>query len=161
MPLRSLFEKSYSLLRMPEVNLLKVDAPGPDQRGWKRMQSEIDTNNLPSGWKKKVADGAQFVLQETWVTRASLRGSSRFARCARALRKHTGQVKANDAHYDAKVWPVAHPHGTGSLHSEIGAGSPNNYVRNRALCVQSWFRKCALWVFWKLEMGVKSARAHP
>ena len=56
---------------------------------------------------------------------------------------------------DAKVWPGAHPHGTGSLYSEIGAGSPQHYVRNRACCVQSWFRKTALWAFWKLDCLIK------
>ena len=29
-------------------------------------------------------------------------------------------VKANDAHYDAKLFVCAHPYGTGSLHSEFG-----------------------------------------
>ena len=80
--------------------------------------------------------------------------ASPFARCLFCVSQIL-QVKANDPHYDAKVWPVAHPHGTGSLHSEIGAGSPNNYARNRALCVQSWFRKTALWVFWKLDCLIK------
>ena len=56
---------------------------------------------------------------------------------------------------DAKVWPGAHPHGTGSLYSEIGAGSPQQYARNRACCVQSWFRKTALWAFWKLDCLIK------
>ena len=56
---------------------------------------------------------------------------------------------------DAKVWPGAHPHGTGSLYSEIGAGSPQHYVRNRACSVQSWFRKTALWAFWKLDCLIK------
>ena len=54
------------------------------------------------------------------------------------------------------MWPVVHPHGTGSLHAEVGAGSsPGNYARNRALCLQSWFRKTALWVFWKLDCLIK------
>ena len=56
-----------------EVNVLKVDAPEKG-RGWKRTHSEIDTADLPPDWKTKVADGASFVLRETWV-------------------------KANDAHY--------------------------------------------------------------
>ena len=50
-----------------EVNVLKVDAP-ENGRGWKRTHSEIDTAaDLPPDWKKKVADGADFVLRETWV----------------------------------------------------------------------------------------------
>ena len=49
-----------------EVNVLKVDAP-EQGRGWKRTHSEIDTSELPPDWKKKVADGADFVLRETWV----------------------------------------------------------------------------------------------
>ena len=131
---------------------MKVDAPGPDRRGWKRSHSEIDPNLLPAGWKKRVADGANFVLQETWAPHTKLHRPLRVVSFASS---QISQVKANDPHYDAKVWPVAHPHGTGSLHSEIGAGSPNNYARNRALCVQSWFRKTALWVFWKLDCLIK------
>ena len=57
-----------------EVNVLKIDIPGEERRGWKRTRSEIDTASMPANWKKRVAEGANFVLQETWV-------------------------KANDAHY--------------------------------------------------------------
>ena len=50
-----------------EVNILKVDAPEKG-RGWKRTRSEINTAaDLPPDWSKKVADGADFVLRETWV----------------------------------------------------------------------------------------------
>ena len=49
-----------------EVNVFKVEAPEKG-RGWKRTHSEIDTADLPPDWKKKMADGANFVLRETWV----------------------------------------------------------------------------------------------
>ena len=49
-----------------EVNVLKVDAPEKG-RGWKRTRSEIGTCDPPPDSKKKVADGANFVLRETWV----------------------------------------------------------------------------------------------
>ena len=83
-------------LRLPEVNVLKVDAPGPDRRGWKRSHSEIDPNLLPAGWKKRVADGANFVLQETWAPHTKI--ASPFARCLFCVSQIL-QVKANDPHY--------------------------------------------------------------
>ena len=47
---------------------------------------------------------------------------------------------------DAKCWPGAHPHGTGSVNSEPNSGGYKQFVRNRACLVQSWFRRNALWV---------------
>ena len=132
-----------------EVTVLKVDAPGSEGRGWKRTHAEIGTSELPSGWRQKVADGAKYILKETWV-RAGYKSlicvTVRF--CSLRLHLRFRQVKANDPHYDAKVWPVVHPYGSGSLKSEVGAGGANNYARNRACSIQSWFRKTALWAFW-------------
>ena len=59
-------------------------------------------------------------------------------------------------HYDAKVWPVAHPYGTGSVLSEVGSGSPVAHCRNRSTMIQSWFRKTPLWAFWKLDCIIKN-----
>ena len=64
-------------------------------------------------------------------------------------------MKASDPHYDAKVWPIVHPHGTGSVRSEIGAGAPKNHTCNRITKIQSWFRRTALWVLWKLDWHIK------
>ena len=125
--------------------MLKVDTPGPEGRGWKRTHSELVTSQLPAGWKKRVADGADFILKETWVKA----NDAHYAAALVSLRAQDSVVREHAilfATQDAKVWPVSHCHGTGSLFSEIGAGCPNNYVRNRACCVQSWFRKTALWV---------------
>ena len=52
---------------------------------------------------------------------------------------------------DAKLWPVVHPYGTGSLLSEPGSGLPQKHAKNRLLLIQSWFRKSALWGFWFLN----------
>ena len=67
-----------------EVNVLKIDIPRAGGKGWKRAQSEIDTQDADLGdaWCEAVSSGAKYVLEETWV-------------------------KANDPHYDAKVWPIA------------------------------------------------------
>ena len=51
----------------------------------------------------------------------------------------------------AQVWPAFHPHGSGSVLSEAGAGSLKAHGRNRAASIQSWFRRTALWAFWFLD----------
>ena len=59
-----------------EVNVLKIDVPRPEGRGWKRTFSEIDTDkDLGEDWKKEMIEGAKYVLEES-------------------------HVKANDPHYD-------------------------------------------------------------
>ena len=116
-----------------EVNVLKVDVPRVGGKGWKRTNSEIETQDtdLGNSWCEEVSTGAKYVLEETWV-------------------------KGNDPHYDAKVWPIAHPYGTGSERSEVGSGSPAAHARNRATLIQSWFRRTARWAFWKLDCLIKS-----
>ena len=80
-----------------EVTVLKVDAPGSEGRGWKRTHAEIGTSELPSGWRQKVADGAKYILKETWV-RAGYKSlicvTVRF--CSLRLHLRFRQVKAND-----------------------------------------------------------------
>lgn len=78
-----------------------------------------------------MATGANYVIKETWV-------------------------KANEPHYDAKTWPVAHPYGTGSERSEVNSGSPQAHARNRSTLIQSWFRRTPLWSFWKLDSLIKN-----
>ena len=51
----------------------------------------------------------------------------------------------------AQVWPAFHPHGSGSVRSEAGAGSLKAHGRNKAASIQSWFRRTALWGFWFLD----------
>ena len=69
-----------------EVNIIKIDAPRPEGRGWKRTYSEIDTQkDLGEDWRRDMARGARYVLQES-------------------------HVKANDPHYDAKCYPHMHPY---------------------------------------------------
>ena len=63
-----------------EVNILKVDVPRENGRGWKRTAVEISAQDrdLGDGWREGMAAGSKYVIQETWV-------------------------KANDPHFDAKV----------------------------------------------------------
>ena len=62
------------------MNILKVDLPRENGRGWKRTSVEIDAQDpaLGAGWRERAASGAKYVIQETWV-------------------------KANDPHFDAKA----------------------------------------------------------
>ena len=62
----------------------------------------------------------------------------------------------SEPHYDAKVWPVVHPYGTGSMLAEPGAGSAHRHAKNRLVLIQSWFRKSALWSFWFLNRLITS-----
>ena len=111
-----------------EVNILKVDVPRENGKGWKRTAVEIDAQDpsLGAGWRELAASGAKYIIQETWV-------------------------KANDPHFDAKVWPGLHPHGTGSVLSEPRSGSLKGHARNRAGGIQSLFRRTAVWAFWMLD----------
>ena len=114
-----------------QVNVLKIDAPREESRGWKRTHSELSTQeDLGEDWERDVSRGAKYMLEETWV-------------------------KANDPHYDAKCYPHMHPYGTGSVLSEPFSGSPNGHFRNRATQIQSLFRRCAMWAFWKLDWLIK------
>ena len=63
-----------------EVNILKVDVPRENGKGWKRTAVEINAQDkdLGDGWREGMAAGSKYVIQETWV-------------------------KANDPHFDAKV----------------------------------------------------------
>ena len=114
-----------------EINVFKIDVPSGS--GWKRSFSEISTQDADLGesWCQDISAGAKYVLEETWV-------------------------KASDPHYDAKVWPVSHPHGSGSHMSEINAGSFASYARNRSTLIQSWFRRTSRWAFWKLDCLIKN-----
>ena len=52
-----------------EVNVLKVDVPRAGGKGWKRTNSEIETQDtdLGNSWCEEVSTGAKYVLEETWV----------------------------------------------------------------------------------------------
>ena len=50
---------------------------------------------------------------------------------------------------------MAHPYGTGSVFSEPGSCQPQRVFRNRALGLQSWFRRNSRWAFWSLDMMIK------
>ena len=83
-----------------EVNILKVDVPRDNGRGWKRTAVEInaqDDRGLGDGWREGMAAGSKYVIQETWV-------------------------KANDPHFDAKVLWTATPAGVGKQGGCPGVG---------------------------------------
>ena len=77
-------------------------------------------------------------------------------RGAQQLRDST-RVKANDAHYDAKLFPHVHLYGTGSLLSEFGRGAVQKHCRARALALQSRFHRSSSWCFWQLDLSIKKA----
>jgi len=111
---------------------LEVDIPGPDGKGWRRTDSQIDTQtDLGHSWRQNLSAGMQHIRQETWVP-------------------------ANDPHYDARVFPCAHPYGTGSLLAEVGSGGTQRFSRNRLLLIDSWFRRSAHWGFWSLNRLIQT-----
>ena len=58
------------------------------------------------------------------------------------------------------AYPSMEWYGTGSVLSEPKSGSPQAHFRNRASQVQSIFRKCSLWLFWKLDWLTKHNLFH-
>ena len=108
---------------------VEVEVPGEGGRGWSRTGSSIDPANDPAlgaDWRRDIQAGARHLREETYV-------------------------RFSEPHMDAKLWPVVHPYGTGSLLSEQGSGLPHKHAKNRLLLIQSWFRKSALWGFWFLN----------
>ena len=117
-----------------QATRLEIDVPGEDGRGWRRTGSAVDVAEFGRAWRDKVSKGVQHLLTETWVP-------------------------ANDPHYDAKCFPVAHPYGTGSLLSEAGSGGTQRLARNRLTSFDSFFRECSLWGFWMLDRLIKTVGA--
>ncbi len=117
-----------------QTSRIEIDVPGPDGRGWRRVDSVVDTQQdetLDETWRQDLAAGAAHLAEETWVA-------------------------ANEPHYDAKVFPHMHPYGTGSLLAESGSGGTQRHARNRLTLIQSWFRRSALWGFWFLDRLLKT-----
>jgi len=111
---------------------IEVDVPGPGGRGWRRTGSQVDTqDDLDDAWRQELSDGTRHLQEETWVP-------------------------ANDPHYDARVFPCVHPHGTGSLLAEVGSGGTQRFSRNRLMLLESWFRRSALWGFWALNRLIQT-----
>ncbi len=108
---------------------LQVQTEG--RTGWR----DVSSMDLPAGrhpWREELQRGAQQLREDT-------------------------NVKASDAHYDAKLFPHVHPYGTGSLLAEFGSGAVQKHCRARALALQSWFRQSSLWCFWQLDLSIKKA----
>ena len=104
-----------------------------DGQGWRRCRRSVEIGDdvLDDDCREKLAQGAQALYEDTFV-------------------------KANDKHYDAKVFPSVHPYGTGSLHAEPGAGKqPTNAFRRNLFALQSWFRHSTAWIFWWCDRMLK------
>ena len=115
-----------------QATRLEIDVPGEGGRGWRRSGSSVHVDDdLNEAWRKDVRAGVQHLLTETWVP-------------------------ANDPHFDAKAWPIAHPYGTGSLLSEVGSGGTQRHARARLSALDSFFRRSALWGFWFLDRLIKT-----
>ena len=109
---------------------------------------DVDYKQERGGWRRAgTLDTANFGdLNDQW--RSDLRSG--------ALQLKQRFVKAGEAHYDAMLFPHVHPHGTGSLRGEATIGCPTSYTRNRAMALQSFFRRSSLWPFWQLDTHIKT-----
>jgi hypothetical protein len=105
---------------------IEVDVPGPGGKGWQRTSGSIDTSELGEAVRKDISQGSAHILEQAYVP-------------------------ASDAHYDARVWPVVHPYGSGSVFAEPRSGGVQKHARNRLTQIQSWFRRSPLWGFWALN----------
>ena len=157
-----------------EINILKIDAPRQNSRGWKRTYSEISTQDVAEGWQEEMSRSAKYVLEESWVKandphydtpteivvserRVGMGSVRREGRQIAPRRPEPGETTLQKL-LDAKCYPHMHPHGTGSVLSEPFSGSPKAHFRNRATAIQSAFRRCAIWAFWKLDWLIKHDR---
>ena len=68
---------------------------------------------------------------------------------------HTCARQVTDPHLDAKVFPCAHPYGTGSVRSGATSIQPQRVCRNRLLSLQSFYRRSSRYAFWNLDMMLK------
>ena len=119
----------YEQIVASQHSRIEVEVPGEGGKGWSRTGSSIDPADDPAlgaSWRRDIQAGAQHLREETYV-------------------------RFSEPHMDAKLWPVVHPYGTGSLLSETGSGLPHKHAKNRLLLIQSWFRKSAMWGFWFLN----------
>ena len=71
------------------------------------------------------------------------------------LHHSTSARQVSDPHLDAKVFPFAHPYGTGSVNAEGTSVQPQRVCRNRMLSLQSFFRRSSRYAFWQLDMMIK------
>ena len=102
-----------------QTSRLETDVPGEGGRGWSRTESSIEVGDdatLDEQWREDISRGARHLREESYV-------------------------RVSEPHYDAKVWPVVHPYGTGSMLAEPGAGSAHKHAKNRPVLIQSRFRK--------------------
>jgi len=113
---------------------LELSVPGPDGKGWRRMQGRVCPAERPE-------------LGQEWLQKC--------ARKVRAFGQHT-KVRLNDPHYDAQVFVAKHPYGTGSLLSEPHSGGIQSLARSRLCAIDSQFRKDPLWGFFQLDRLHKS-----
>jgi len=103
---------------------LHVEVPTKDgTKRWRRAPGEMDLSREPAlgeAWRHDMIGGAKFIAQEAYIS-------------------------ATDPHYDAKVFPVVHPHGTGSLLAEVDHAGIQRFAKNRLTLIQSWFRRSPMW----------------
>ena len=71
------------------------------------------------------------------------------------LNPYASNISVSDPHLDAKIFPIAHPYGTGSLNSESSSVHPQRFCRNRLLALQPFFRRSSRYAFWMLDMSIK------
>ena len=111
-----------------------------------RLDLQVQTKDSSGGWRS-VGSTELTPGNHSW---------------RRHLRKGAQQlqdlhVRAGDAHYDAKLFPIVHPYGSGSVRSEFGSGGHQKLVRSRAMSIQSWFRRSSMWCFFQLDLAIKNA----
>ena len=122
---------------------------------WRRASSslEIDEETLEDH-RETITSGARALREDAFVKAAcALLFVCVDSFLAFVTRMLTTQV--SDPHLDAKIFPCAHPYGTGSVQSEGTSVQPFRVCRSRLLALQSFFRKSSRYAFWMLDMNIK------
>ena len=69
--------------------------------------------------------------------------------------KERASVGYTDTHLDARLFPSALPHASGSLHWGEG-GRMGRYQKHHLASLDPWFRTTPLWVFFQLDRKLKN-----
>ena len=122
---------------------------------WRRTSSslEIDEDTL-EGHRESISSGARALREDAFV-KASARCVCFCVYVSLHSVVHMQAISVSDPHLDAKIFPIAHPYGTGSLNCESSSVQPQHFCRNRLLALQSFFRRSSRYAFWMLDMQIK------
>ena len=144
------------MLGEEEVALVIID-PREMPRGWTEIWAAEDIGECfpwtggGAGPGEQAGD-AEAAEEEVETQQAH---ATQTAAGAREVQE-TSYVTRGDPHLDAKLFPVHHPYGPGSLRADEGAGGLQRFAKSRLLSLDSGFRRSATWQPFNLDRLIKN-----